>query len=139
MIESIELTNWKAHGHTKMSFVKGPNILIGHMGAGKSSVMDAISFGLFGTFPARQNRRVDTENIIRNSQEGNISAKIKLSFSVGNVNYVVEREITSGGQSKATLRKDGTYIQSQPQRVTEEIEKALAMDYDLFSRAVYSE
>ena len=139
MIESVELTNWKAHGHTKMSFVKGPNILIGHMGAGKSSVMDAISFGLFGTFPARQNRRVDNENIIRNSREGNRSAKVKLSFGIDGINYVVEREITSGGQSKATLQKNGTYTQSQPQRVTEEIEKALAMDYDLFSRAVYSE
>ena len=139
MIESVELTNWKAHGHTKMSFVKGPNILIGHMGAGKSSVMDAISFGLFGTFPARQNRRVDNENIIRNSKEKNRSAKVKLSFGIEGVNYVVEREITSGGQSKATLQKNGVYTQSQPQRVTEEIEKALAMDYDLFSRAVYSE
>ena len=139
MIESVELTNWKAHGHTKMSFVKGPNILIGHMGAGKSSVMDAISFGLFGTFPARQNRRVDNENIIRNSREGSRSAKVKLSFGIDGINYVVEREITSGGQSKATLQKNGTYTQSQPQRVTEEIEKALAMDYDLFSRAVYSE
>ncbi len=139
MIESVELTNWKAHGYTKMAFAKGPNILIGHMGAGKSSVMDAISFGLFGTFPARQNRRVDNENIIRNSKEKNRSAKVKLSFGIEGVNYVVEREITSGGQSKATLQKNGVYTQSQPQRVTEEIEKALAMDYDLFSRAVYSE
>jgi exonuclease SbcC len=122
-----------------MAFAKGPNILIGHMGAGKSSVMDAISFGLFGTFPARQNRRVDNENIIRNSKEKNRSAKVKLSFGIEGVNYVVEREITSGGQSKATLQKNGVYTQSQPQRVTEEIEKALAMDYDLFSRAVYSE
>ena len=139
MIESIEIINWKAHGHTKLSFARGPNILIGHMGAGKSSVMDAISFGLFGTFPGRQNRRIDAENIIRNSNEGNMNAKVKLSFGVGNAEYVVEREITTGGQAKATLQKNGTYLQSQPQRVTEEVEKVLDMDYDLFSRAVYSE
>ncbi len=139
MIESIEIINWKAHGHTRLSFARGPNILIGHMGAGKSSVMDAISFGLFGTFPGRQNRRVDAENIIRNGSEGNKNAKIRLSFGVDNAEYVVEREITAGGQAKATLQKNGIYMQSQPQRVTEEVEKALGMDYDLFSRAVYSE
>ncbi len=139
LINSIELTNWKTHGSTKLSFSRGTNILIGHMGAGKSSIMDAISFGLFGTFPAIKNRRVNVNDLIRNRPDQKKSAKIRLSFDVGEDSYIVEREISLEGAGKATLQKNGTYVQSQPQRVTEEVEKALAMDYDLFSRAVYSE
>ena len=34
MINSIELTDWKTHGSTRLEFSKGTNILIGQMGAG---------------------------------------------------------------------------------------------------------
>ncbi|HUB92404.1 MAG TPA: AAA family ATPase [Candidatus Saccharimonadales bacterium] len=139
MINSIELINWKTHGSTRLSFSKGTNILIGQMGAGKSSVMDAISFGLFGTFPAIKNRRVNVSDLIRNRPNQKKSAKIRISFDIGDDAYTVEREISSDDSAKATLQKNGAYVQSQPQRVTEEVEKALAMDYDLFSRAIYSE
>lgn len=139
MINSIELVNWKTHGSTKLSFAKGTNILIGQMGAGKSSVMDAISFGLFGTFPSIKNRRVGVTDLIRNRPEQKKSAKIRLSFKAGEDTYLVEREIYLDGSSKASLEKNGKHLQSQPQRVTEEIEKALSVDYDLFSRAIYSE
>lgn len=139
MINSIELVNWKTHGSTKISFSKGTNILIGQMGAGKSSIMDAISFGLFGTFPAIKNRRVNVNDLIRNRPDQKRNAKVRISFDVGEDSYVVEREVAFDESAKATLQKNGTYVQSQPQRVTEEVEKALIMDYDLFSRAIYSE
>lgn len=139
MISSIELINWKTHGNTKLSFSKGTNILIGQMGAGKSSIMDAISFGLFGTFPAIKNRRVSVNGLIRNRPEQQRSAKVRISFTVGQDSYTVEREIALDEPAKASLKKNGSYVQSQPQRVTEEVEKALMMDYDLFSRAIYSE
>lgn len=139
MINSIELTNWKTHGSTKLHFSKGTNILIGQMGAGKSSIMDAISFALFGTFPAIKNRRVSVSDLIRSRPDQKKSAKIRLSFEIGDDSYIVEREIYLDKPPKATLQKNGAYLQSQPERVTEEVEKALRMDYDLFSRAIYSE
>ena len=69
MIKSIELTNWKTHKHTVINFQKGVNVLIGVMGAGKSSVIDGISFGLFGTFPSLNHKRTTTENLISNRPE----------------------------------------------------------------------
>lgn len=139
MLEEIELTNWKTHGHTMLYFSKGTNILVGQMGAGKSSVLDAISFALFGTFPAVKGKRINTEDLIRNRPEQEESAKVKLKFSVGTDSYAVEREIHAKGTAKARLERNGEYVQSQPQRVTEEIERALKIDYDLFSRVIYSE
>ncbi len=139
MINSIELFNWKTHGRSIFTFSKGTNILIGQMGAGKSSVMDAISFALFGTFPAIKARRVSTEGLIKNRPREERVSTVRLTFTAENQRYVVERSISKDGSSKARLEKDGAYVQSQPQRVNEEIEKALKVDYDLFSRAIYSE
>ncbi len=139
MITSMELENWRAHGSTKIEFAKGTNILIGQMGAGKSSIMDALSFALFGTFPSIKNRKIAIGDIISNRPSQKSIAKVSLSFTAGEDSYKVEREISLKEPAKAKLEKNGRYVQSQPQRVTEEIEKALKVDYDLFSRAIYSE
>lgn len=139
MLTSIELYNWKTHKSTKLDFSKGTNILIGQMGSGKSSVMDAIAYALFGNFPSIQHRRTNVSYLIRSKPKQEDTAKVKLSFEINGNSYEVERVISQNSPSTATLKRDGVYLQSQPQRVTEEIVKLLKMDYDLFSRAVYSQ
>ncbi len=139
MINEIELENWKTHESSRIDFSRGTNILIGQMGAGKSSVLDAMSFALFGTFPSIQHRRVNVSEIIRNRPEQKESANVRLNFTLNGDNYTVRRGLSRSGGAKATLEKNGEYLQSQPQRVNEEIEKILKVDYDLFSKAIYSE
>jgi len=139
MIKSIELVNWKTHGHTTIDFQRGVNVLIGVMGAGKSSVMDGISFGLFGTFPALTHKRTNTENLISNRPTIKDSAEVRLKFTVGEDEYVVSRKINRGESTTARLEKNGNYLQAQPVRVNEEIESLIKLDYDTFSRAVYAE
>ncbi len=139
MITQIDLENWKTHGSSKISFSRGTNILIGQMGSGKSSVLDAISFALFGTFPSIQHRRVNISEIIRSRPEQKDSATVTLHFIINGDNYIVRRSISKTGGAKAVLEKNGEYVQSQPQRVNEEIMKILKVDYDLFSKAIYSE
>lgn len=139
MINSIELRNWKTHKNTKLSFTKGTNVLVGLMGAGKSSIMDAISYALFGSFPALQHRRVSISDIITNRPTQENEASVKLVFTAEGNTYAVQRNISLNGATKATLQLNGSYLQSQPQRVNEEVERILRMDYDLFSRAIYSE
>ncbi|MGC8776766.1 MAG: ATP-binding protein [Candidatus Micrarchaeia archaeon] len=139
MIEFIELRNWKTHENTKLSFTKGTNVLIGQMGSGKSSVMDAISYALFGTFPALQRRRISTSDLIRNVPVQESYAEVRLGLSIEGNEYVVERRIELSGSSHARIFKNGSIVQSQPQRVNEYLENLLKLDYDLFSRAIYSE
>lgn len=139
MINSIELHNWKTHKDTKLNFTKGTNVLVGLMGAGKSSIMDAISYALFGTFPSIQHRRVGVSELITSRPNQESEASVKIAFTLDGNSYTVERNISIDEGAKATLEKNGAYLQSQPQRVTEEIERILKVDYDLFSRAIYSE
>ncbi|MDE1846183.1 MAG: SMC family ATPase, partial [Candidatus Micrarchaeota archaeon] len=139
MITSIELRNWKTHKNTNLTFTRGTNVLVGLMGAGKSSIMDAISYALFGTFPSIQHRRVVVNDLIMSRPTQESSASVKLNFTLDGKNYSVERAISVKEGAKATLQRDGEYLQSQPQRVSEEIARILKVDYDLFSRAIYSE
>ncbi len=139
MIDFIELRNWKTHANTRLVFTKGTNVLVGQMGSGKSSVMDAISYALFGMFPLLQHRRISIADIVKNIPAQEQEAEVKLSFSIGTDNYIVDRKIGISGSAEATLFKNGSIIQSQPQRVSEFVSDVLKVDYDLFSKAVYSE
>lgn len=139
MISSIELVNWRSHKHNVLGFQKGVNVLIGIMGAGKSSVMDALSFGLFGTFPALVHRRTSLDGLILNKPDQENEATVKVNFTSGDDSYTVTRKITREQGTTAKLEKNGSYIQAQPERVNEEIERLLSVDYDTFSRVVYSE
>ncbi len=139
MLKSIELRNWKTHRHTAMNFQKGVNVLVGVMGAGKSSIMDAISFALFGTFPSLVHKRVSTEDIISSRPSVEDNAEVRLAFTIDGNEYTVTRKISRKEPSSARLERNGSYLQTQPARVNEEIESLIKVDYDTFSRAVYAE
>lgn len=139
MIKSIELTNWKTHRHTVINFQKGVNVLIGVMGAGKSSVIDGISFGLFGTFPSLNHKRTTTENLISNRPDMQDHAEVKINFTVDSDEYSVTRRISRSETASAKIEKNGSYLQAQPARVNEEISELIKIDYDTFSRAIYAE
>ncbi|MDE1870993.1 MAG: hypothetical protein KGI06_02010 [Candidatus Micrarchaeota archaeon] len=139
MIKSIELVNWKTHKRTHMNFQKGVNVLVGVMGAGKSSVIDGISFGLFGTFPSLNHKRTTIDNLISDRPSIEENAEVRITFTIGNDEYSVTRKIKRGGSTSARLEKNSEYLQTQPGRVNEEVEGIIKTDYDTFSRAIYAE
>jgi exonuclease SbcC len=110
------------------------------MGSGKSTVLDALCFALFGNFPALQHKHVKLSEIIMNRPAKKEEAWVKVEFTMQSSKYEVERRINSEGSSEARISREGKLIQGpQPQRVNEEVERLLRIDYDLFTRAVYSE
>ncbi|MBU0636130.1 SMC family ATPase, partial [Candidatus Micrarchaeota archaeon] len=141
MIQSIQLQNWRSHKDSTLAFKKGTNVLVGVMGSGKSSIVDAICFGLFGTFPALHGRRVSLEETIMQKPISCDSARIRLGFQYNNKNFVVERSIFKGNKtSEAKLYCDDRLIAGpKPGEVTQRIEQELEVTFGLFSRAVYSE
>jgi exonuclease SbcC len=139
MITSIQLTNWRSHESSRLEFSKGTNIIIGIMGSGKSSVMDALCFALFGNFPALQHRKLKISDIIRARPSQEKNAKVELEFEINRVRYSVSRTINLEGATGAEIRKDGKLLEAQPKRVNDLIESLLSIDYDLFTRAIYSE
>lgn len=109
------------------------------MGSGKSSVLDGISFALFGTFPAIEHRRLSLNEVI---MHGKNSAKIKLEFEWKREKYEILRTIElkkTKVSSDAEIRKEGKLMEKAQNAVTKYIEQLFQIDYDLFTRAIYSE
>jgi len=140
MITKVKLKNWRSHLDTEIEFAEGTNCFVGNIGSGKTSIMDAICFGLFGTFLQLQQKKIKLEDIIMKKPALQEKAEVMVSFDIGDESdWTVKRTVTKG-KTSAELRKNGELIEGpQSTKVTEEVEKLLKMDYDLFSRAVYSE
>jgi len=133
------LKNWKSHASTELRFSQGTNLFVGVMGSGKTSVMDAVSFALFGTFPALKSRRVKLEDVIMQRPTSHTKAEVELIFSHEDREYRVVRSIGSHNASEAHVFSNGKLLEAQPQRATELLETVLKMDYDLFARVIYAE
>ncbi len=141
MIKRIELENWKSHHETTLEFSDGVNALIGTMGSGKSSVLEALTFGLYGTTPSLKSREITLDDAIRRTPSEASEARVKVWLELDGDEYTVEREIERGsGTRRSELRKSGELLEApSTQEVTEQVEKILGMDFRSFTRAIYAE
>jgi len=143
LITRVRLKNWKSHEKTELRLGDGTNVLVGIMGSGKSAVLDAITFALFGTVPAVQNRTIKLEDLIRSRPRRADSAEVEVAFSAPDESeYVVKRVVERGkGTTLSELRGAGGELIESPHstRVSESISSLLKLDYALFERAVYAE
>ncbi|MBR9682136.1 MAG: SMC family ATPase, partial [Candidatus Aenigmarchaeota archaeon] len=139
MITKLKLNNWRSHLDTELVFSEGTNCFIGKMGAGKTSVLDGMCFALFGTFPALQSKKIKLADVVMKKPKLKQEASVDLAFNIDGSEWNVKRMIING-RSTAELRKDGRLVESpQSTKVTDEIERVLKINYDLFTRAIYSE
>ncbi|MFW9996878.1 MAG: AAA family ATPase [Candidatus Odinarchaeota archaeon] len=99
MIINLSLTNWMSHKKTDLDFSDGLNLLFGENGVGKSSILHAIQFAIFGTSPIKGGK---INEMIR---AGCDTAEIKMDFSVFGKEkvYRIERKIFSEDTSEAHL------------------------------------
>jgi exonuclease SbcC len=140
MITKLRLKNWKSHLDSEFKFSDGVNALIGIMGSGKSSVTQAVCFALFGTFPALQTKRITLNDLIMKKPSMKSGCEVEVDFVADGKEYRIRRVVESKkGTSLAEISEGGKLIDEGPQAVTRAVESVLQMDYELFSRAVYSE
>ncbi len=141
MITKVRLKNWRSHLDSEFNFSSGTNALIGIMGSGKTSVMDAICFALFGTFPNLQSKKLKLDDIIMKKpveqNKAEVEVFIQLNASTYSIKRIIEKE---KGTTYSEIKENDKLIESpNAQRVTEAIEKILKVNYELFSKAIYSE
>lgn len=124
-----------------MEFEPGTNGLVGIVGSGKTSILDAICFALFGTFPALQTRKLKLEDVIMKKPVPRDYAEVEVWFHLNGKNYSVKRTIEKRkGTSYSEIRENGKVIESPSTKsVTGCVEKILKVNYELFSKAIYSE
>jgi len=140
MIKSILLENWKTHHNSLISFTKGTNIFVGKIGAGKSSIIDAVCYSFYGTYPALQTKKLTLSETIMFKPIKKDKAKVVLSFEHNSCNYTIEREIFSEKTNTAKLYQNNKLLAGPKQTdVNEKVSEILEIDYNLFIKIVYSE
>jgi len=141
MITKVKLKNFRSHLDSELDFSGGTNALVGILGSGKTSVINALCFGLFGTFPDIQAKKIKLDEIIMNKPSVKDQAEVVVDFSIDDRNYSVMRVIERGKGTTYSEIREGDKLLDAPnsQRVTELVEKILKVNYDLFSKAIYSE
>ena len=141
MITKVKLVNWRSHLNTEVNFEKGTNGLMGPIGSGKTSLLDAICFAFFGSFPTLQSRKIKLDDVIMSKPFLKNRAEVLVEFLVDGKRYNVIRRIERGkGTVYAEISENGKVIEApNSQRVTEMIEKILKVNYELFTRSIYSE
>ena len=131
MITSIELVDFLSHSDTKLKFEEGVTIFVGDNGAGKSSIIDAITFSLFG-----QHTRKSNKGLIR---RGTNQGYAKIEFSIKDKQYETVRKIDSKGGLSAifseTTNNDRVEIAAGERKqfgesMTEQVEKTIGMDLE---------
>ena len=135
-IKAIRLENIRSHVDTKITFEEGFNCLIGGLGAGKTSVLYAIDFVLFGEPLGRTYAYL--------LRDGAAIGKVTLWFSHEGSDYVIMRGLRRMGtrivQDTVNLRffKDGAPIaEKRASAITEQVEKELGINVELFRQVMW--
>jgi len=105
---SLELENFRQHASTKLEFTDGITIINGANGSGKSTILEAISWAIYGTEAARGNK----DSIKWNKAPARTKVKVELVFALENEVFRVIRELNKaeiyleGNQSPLAVTQD---------------------------------
>lgn len=108
--------------------------ITGPTGAGKSSIIDAITFALYGKSPRFEKERSNDQYI----SKGKDYFKVALTFSLNNTIYKVERALKSGRNMVISVKKgDKELVTEERNKAKEEaLQKLLGMDYETFTKVI---
>jgi DNA repair protein SbcC/Rad50 len=136
--ERLEVEGFSAfRGRTDVPFAGAELFaLTGPTGSGKSSLIDAIVFALYGSVP-RYGRR-DVAPVVT---QGMLQARVRLDFTVGGVPYTAVRVVRKdahgkAGRAEARLESGDEVLAASPAEVTEAVTGLLGLDYEQFTTCV---
>jgi exonuclease SbcC len=123
MITSVELNNFLSHGNSIINFDHGVTVLVGHNGAGKSAIMDAIIFSMFG-----EKRRDSIEKL---QKEGENQTYVKTSFEINGKLYHTVKKIQNGATKGHEITDDsGSLLAKSATEAVKKIKELIDLDYN---------
>ena len=135
-IEIVQLENIRSHIKSTVPFTRGFNCLVGGLGCGKSSVMYAVDFALFGDSIGRS-----FEYLLR---EGADSGKVMIQFKHNGRTYKLIRGLKRKGKSinqdfeELKLFEDEKLVASmKTDAIAEQLKAITGLDKDLYREIVW--
>ncbi|MDQ3660971.1 MAG: SMC family ATPase [Actinomycetota bacterium] len=111
--------------------------LVGPTGSGKSTVIDAICFVLYGSVPRYEHKGLVAPVI----SQGKLEAKVRLDFTLGETEYSAVRVIRQLSKGNATTKEavlecGGEVLARGAVELTAAISELLGLSFDHFTRCV---
>jgi exonuclease SbcC len=135
VIERLVLKDFKSHEDSDIEFNQGLNIFLGEVGAGKTSIFEAISFALFGRYAGS----IHQGGLIRRGAE---TAEVSLTFSTQTGRYRIDRVIypEKTQQVKMWVLGGGEWqlAVEGATAVSKSVEDLLNVDTSTFLAAIYA-
>lgn len=135
-IEIVQLENIRSHVKSTVPFARGFNCLVGGVGCGKSSILYAIDFALFGDPVGRS-----FEYLLREDVD---SGKVTVQFVQNGKNYTITRGLKRRGKGigqdfeELKFFEDETLIASlKTDAVDEQFKAITGLDRTLFREIVW--
>jgi DNA repair protein SbcC/Rad50 len=136
VIKSLIIDGFRSFENAYLEFAPGQNYIFGQNWQGKSSIVDAIGFALFGLeiFPKKlAGTAVKADHLVN---ESCTRAKIRLQFDLAGTSYSIERTLPG---RVVTLSCAGAAIASGIKPVGEKLTALLNIDAKLFQNIFYSD
>ena len=124
LLKSIKLNNIRSYLNEKIDFPSGSLLLSGDIGSGKSTILLAIEFALFGSKPSE----LPASSLLRHGQK---EGYVELNLELENKNIFIKRNLKRG---KNAIKQEIGYI------ITNDVKKELSpveMKADIFDLLGY--
>ncbi|HEX2779738.1 MAG TPA: SMC family ATPase [Gemmatimonadaceae bacterium] len=130
-LNSLHLLNFRQHADTRIEFDLGLTGIIGANGSGKSTILEAIAWALYGQTAAR-----GTRESIRFARAGaRAQVRVELDFELGGHRYRVVRGLTS---AELYLDNSVTPIANSLTGVTDLLQRRLGMSQREFFNTYFT-
>ncbi|HEV8115807.1 MAG TPA: SMC family ATPase, partial [Acidimicrobiales bacterium] len=136
--ERLELSGFGAFLEPTVVDFDGVDLfaLVGPTGAGKSTILDAIAFALYGSVARYENPALVGPVVAARRAE----ARVRLDFSVAGVRHtavrVVKRTARGASTRDARLERGDEVLAADPRGLTNEVERLLGLSFDDFTKCV---
>ncbi|MEB4592659.1 AAA family ATPase [Candidatus Thiothrix sp. Deng01] len=136
IILSIHAENFRKYTQLRLDNLpeRGLLAVVGGNESGKSSIGDAIQFGLFG-----RTTQIPPEEAAKLIHWGTDKASVSLRLQHRGHEYRLARSINSAGETAATLfsTEEETTLADTPEGVERQLKALLGYHYDAFAKAFY--
>ena len=137
MIRRLNLQNFKVYKKQEFILEDGSTAIVGPNGSGKTSILEAIEFGLFRMVTRKEKKVPQVEDLIHHKGKRSV-VELEFTAPINRRKYVVKRTIHPG-ETKAELFEVG---KSDPDvtgvmRVDSKIVDLIGLDRNAFSALTY--
>ena len=122
LLKKLVIENLRSYENQTIKFPKGSTLLSGDIGSGKTTILLAIEFALFGLQPSQKGN-----SLLRNGAD---TAKVILEFDIDNKEIIVERTLK---RKKHSITQDYVSITIDNEKFEESVSEIKAKILDLLN------